>query len=243
MPQAERREIVDHLVRVAENVSSCPEDLRRDVVEPGVRLLEDVLALLGHLEVAIINFLPHPELLLLVQAFQQGRKRPLVGHGGVQALAQHPLDVVPEPIPRDLMVRVPFLRQQGAQCGKHARLVLAEPNLTFVNLADSKDGDVALFLQPPRVRDIYDHGVEGRDHLAQPPVAAEAHHRCIEVEHRLIGAYHSLREHVGSVPVAPRAGHRVVVCGQRGAGVSLEPLPRTAPDRWPALGDLRVPGR
>mmetsp|Transcript_10785 Transcript_10785/g.27781 ORF Transcript_10785/g.27781 Transcript_10785/m.27781 type:complete len:430 (-) Transcript_10785:961-2250(-) len=205
--EPEGRYIVGHVPRVAEALARHPDDALGDEVEALVRLLKEGLPSRVRTEERVIDRLAILIVLAVGEAPEHAVERTLPHVWLPQVLLQEALDVVPEPVPRHLVVRVPVLRQEGPQRRQHAGLELGQVDVGAPRgFADPQRQDVALLLQADRVLHVHDDVLEAAEHLLQPRLAglADAHDCGVDLEHALERRGHALAvlHQVGLQPLA-----------------------------------------
>mmetsp|Transcript_104577 Transcript_104577/g.294471 ORF Transcript_104577/g.294471 Transcript_104577/m.294471 type:complete len:433 (-) Transcript_104577:11-1309(-) len=187
--QAQRRHVLDHLLRLPVHLQGHLDDPVRDEMQPCRRLLEEVLALWSHREEALVK--PSSELpfLTLGQANDEAFKRTFMT-GGFADLGTEPLlDALPQPDPSGLVRRAPILRQEGPQRRQHhgpesLQLHVALLAATLASaLREVQRKNVALLLQALSVGGVLHNRFKGVEHLGHPRVAAEAHDHRVEAKH------------------------------------------------------------
>mmetsp|Transcript_11221 Transcript_11221/g.30001 ORF Transcript_11221/g.30001 Transcript_11221/m.30001 type:complete len:326 (-) Transcript_11221:494-1471(-) len=239
VPQSQSGDVVHHFVRVLEQFHCHLHDLVSDEVEARVGLLEMFLTTRRRQKKPLVDVAPQLEAGVLIDAVHQRGQAADPLRGLAQALPKKPLDVVPEPVPSDLVGGVPLLGQQGAERRKHRGLELRQVHVACIALGDLQHQHIALLLQSTRIRDVGHQIVEGLDHLAQPSAGGETHDGGIEVEHGLEGPHNN--HVVGLAVLIARALHGGLL--RRYGGAAFRAL-RARPA--PALreeGPLALPTR
>mmetsp|Transcript_62552 Transcript_62552/g.165982 ORF Transcript_62552/g.165982 Transcript_62552/m.165982 type:complete len:358 (+) Transcript_62552:1944-3017(+) len=96
---------------------------------------------------------------------------------------QHPLNILPQPTPRDLMVCAPVFWQPRPKRGKHAGLVLCKVDHTLRHFGNTQHEHIALLLQACRIGHVQYNVVETCENLPKPQILTETHNCSVELEH------------------------------------------------------------
>mmetsp|Transcript_89320 Transcript_89320/g.257595 ORF Transcript_89320/g.257595 Transcript_89320/m.257595 type:complete len:297 (+) Transcript_89320:1981-2871(+) len=181
MPQTERGQVLDDMLRLLVHVQRVGHDVVHDEVQSAGRLLEEVLARRSDGKELLEDLSAEEVLILVLQAGPQLVQGPHHASGFPQKRRDESLDVVPQPRPSDFVVRVPVPAQR-AQRSEHHRLVSGQINLAFV-LRKPETENVTLLVQAVAVRDMTNNRVEGGQDLVHPSALREAHDCGVEDEH------------------------------------------------------------
>mmetsp|Transcript_9984 Transcript_9984/g.22503 ORF Transcript_9984/g.22503 Transcript_9984/m.22503 type:complete len:525 (-) Transcript_9984:971-2545(-) len=201
MAQAQGRDVVNHFPRIHEELPGHHADPLGNEMEPRVRLSEIVLSGWGNREEFGVDVRTHRVLLALFKPFHERHQCFLPDRRLAQVHLQNSLHVFPQPIPSDLMLGIPILREQLPQGGEHAGLELRQVHSVLRRLGNPHRKQVALLFQTGGVCNARHNGVEACKDLLQPDIISNAHDRSVELKHFLESRGHFVQVCLHSVPI------------------------------------------